>query len=77
MESSQRRALMLVRFVAACVVALGLLEIGLCLIPSFAPEHPAPIKIFPLLLNSLPLLAGLVMFIKSKALAGWIEDLLE
>ena len=77
MESSERKALMLVRFVAAGIVAIGILEIGLSLIPSLNHEHPEPVKIFPLLLHSLPLLIGIVMFAKAKALAEWVEDLLE
>ena len=68
---------MLVRLVAACFIIISLLEIGLYLTRCFEPNHPVPVGVLPILLYSIPLLVGLVVLIKAKAIAEWIADLLE
>jgi len=68
---------MLVRLVAACVMVIGLLDTGLYITQCLAPKHPMPVKILPIVLNSIPFVIGVVILIKTKAIANWIADKLE
>jgi hypothetical protein len=84
MESSQRGALGLVRLIAGCLIVIGLLDAGLYfteyLHPFSSPaqhEPRQPLNIIRLILDSLPIIAGIVVFIKAKAIAEWISDLIE
>lgn len=84
MESSQRGALALVRLVALCLIILGILDAGMYLTqylaPDFLPQNHAPhqpLKIWRLALDSVPIIAGIVMLIKAKAIAEWLADLIE
>lgn len=84
MESSQRGALGLVRLVAGCLMVIGLLDAGLYfteyfkLFNSSAQHEPRqPLNIIRLILDSLPIIAGIVVFIKAKAIAEWVSDLIE
>jgi hypothetical protein len=77
MDSSQRGALMLVRLIAACVMVIGLLDTGLYLTQCLAPKHPVPVKIFPIVLDSIPFVIGVAVLIKAKAIANWIADKIE
>jgi hypothetical protein len=87
MESSQRGALGLVRLVAICLIALGLLDAVMCFTQYLTPyfqmhnhvqtQRPAPLNIFRVILDSLPIIAGIVVLIKAKAVAEWLADLIE
>jgi len=77
MDAPHRGALMLVRFVAGCVMVIGLLEVGLYLTKCFIPKPPLSVKVLPLVVNSTPLVIGVVILIKAKAIAAWIADKLE
>jgi hypothetical protein len=77
MDASHRGALMLVRLIAACVMVIGLLDAGLYLTKCILTKPPVPVKIFPIVLNLLPLVIGLAILIKAKAIANWIADKLE
>jgi len=86
---------MFVRFTAACLIAIGLLDTGLYVAHCFRSKNPAPpaqsqksapglqleqvapVKVLPVVLNSVPLLAGVVALAKSKAIADWISEKLE
>ena len=68
---------MLVRLIAACVMVIGLLDMGLYITQCLAPKHPMPVKTFPIVLNSIPLVIGVAVLIKAKAIANWIADKLE
>ena len=68
---------MFVRLVAACFMVIGLLDTGLYVTQCFEPKHPAPVKILPIALNSIPFVIGVVILIKAKAIANWISDKLE
>ena len=68
---------MLVRLVAACVMVIGLLDTGLYLTQCLAPKHPVPVKILPMVLDSIPFIIGIAILIKAKAIANWIADKLE
>jgi hypothetical protein len=75
MDAPERGALMLVRFVAVALMFVTLVEIVLYLVVSSA--HHAPPEIFPCVLKSIPFLLGVVILIKSKALAAWVSEKLE
>lgn len=84
MESSQRGALGLVRFIAICVIVVGLLDAGLYfteyLHPFSSPAHNEPrqpLNVLRVILDSLPVIAGIVILIKAKAIAEWVADLIE
>jgi hypothetical protein len=87
MESSQRGALGLVRLVAICLIVVGLLDSGMYftqyLTPYFqihnhvASQPPQPLKIYRIVLDSLPIIAGIVILIKARAVAEWLIDKIE
>ncbi len=87
MESSQRGALALVRLVAACIILIGILDAGMYLtqfvIPYFErqqhlqPQPTAPLKIWRLALDAIPVIAGIVMLIRARAIAEWLADIIE
>lgn len=90
-EASNRQALMFVRLVAGCLILVGLLDTSLYVAHCFRVKKPesqeaaptmqfeqsAPVEALPIVLNSLPCLAGVVILIKSKAVADWVAEKLE
>ena len=52
---------MLVCFAAGCCMIVGMLDVGLYLAKCFQPKHPSHIKIFPLAVDSIPFVAGVVI----------------
>jgi hypothetical protein len=76
-EAPNRQALMLVRFVAGCVMIVGLLEVGLYLTKCFLAKPPLPVQVLPIVTDSIPLITGIVIFVKAKAIANWVADKLE
>ena len=66
---------MLVRFIAAALLGWTLIEVGLYV--AVQEHNQLPIQILPCLIRSLPLLAGLAMFVKARALAQWLADKLD
>jgi len=75
MDAPERGALMLVRFIAATLIGWALVEIALYLV--ICRHNQTPVKAFPCLIKSLPLLIGLVVLIKAKALAQWVSEKLD
>lgn len=75
MDAPPRGALILVRFVAAGLIGMGLLDSGLYLAECFV-RH---LTILPgrVLVEILPLLAGVPVLIKARALADWLSELLD
>ena len=65
---------MFVRFAALALIGLGLLDVGLYLAQCFQPRHPLPVKLLPLVLNSAPGLAGIVVLARAKAIAEWLAN---
>jgi len=63
---------MLVRFTAASLVGLGVLEVGLYVADCLA--HHQPIGILHGLLLFLPFILGVVVFIRARVVAEWFED---
>jgi len=66
---------MLVRFVAIALIGVSLTLLAEPL--TYAAKNNAPVEILPCVLRSLPALAGLVMLIRARALAAWLDDLLD
>jgi len=68
---------MLVRLVAGCVMVIGLLEAGLYLTKCLLSQPPLPVKLLPMALDSIPLIIGVAILIKAKAIANWVSDKLD
>jgi hypothetical protein len=77
MDAPLRGALNFVRLVAGCFMVIGLLDTGLYLTQCYEPKHPSPVRILPIVFNSIPFVVGVVVLIKAKAVANWISDRLE
>ena len=75
MDSSERGALMLVRFIAVTLIGWAMVELALYLV--VCHQKNLPVKTFPCVVKFLPFLAGVVMLVKSKALAEWLSDKLD
>lgn len=66
---------MLVRFTAAALIGWALVE--LALYAAVRQHNSLPIEVLPCVIRSLPLLAGLAMLVKARALALWLADKLD
>ena len=66
---------MLVRFIAISLISVTVVELTLYWV--IARQNHAPVGIFSCLLKSIPSVAGIVMLIKAKAIAGWISNKLD
>jgi len=66
---------MLIRFVAAALIGWAVCELVLYWV--VCQHKNEPMEILPCVTKSLPLLAGVVMLIKSRALAEWLSDKLD
>ncbi len=66
---------MLVRFVAAALIGWALVDLGLYWV--ICNHKNVPVEAVPCLVKSLPFVAGVVVFIKAKALAEWLSDKLD
>jgi putative effector of murein hydrolase LrgA (UPF0299 family) len=75
MEAPERGALMLVRFVAVAIIGLSLLEAGLYVARNLVRHLPVGIVHCALL--TVPLVFGIVILARSKAVAEWLADKLE
>lgn len=84
MESSQRGALGLVRLVAGCLILIGVLDAGLYftqylgLLSSSTHHEPRqPLNVLRVVLDSLPIIAGIVILVKARPIAEWVADMIE
>jgi hypothetical protein len=75
MDSPERGALMLVRIIALALIGWAVAEIALHWV--VCRRHNLPPEIIPLIVKSLPLLAGAVILIRSRAIAEWVSDRLD
>lgn len=66
---------MLVRFIAAALI--GWAVINEILYIAVANHKNLPVETFPCVVKALPLVAGVAMLVKSRALAEWISDRLD
>jgi 4-hydroxybenzoate polyprenyltransferase len=75
MDASERGALMLTRFVAACLMGMSVVELAL-----YAVEYKfrnVPVNVLLSALWVVLFLAGVAVLIKAKAVAEWISDKLD
>jgi hypothetical protein len=77
MSTPARGALTLVRLVAVCLIVIGLLDVGLYLTQCFEPKHRVPVKVVPIIWNSIPVIIGILLLVRAKAISEWIADMLE
>jgi hypothetical protein len=77
MSTPARGALTLVRLVAVCLIVIGLLDVGLYLTQCFEPKHRVPVKIVLIIWNSIPVVIGIIIIVRAKAISEWIADKLE
>lgn len=63
---------MFVRFAAAGLVGLSVLELGLYAANCLAQHHP--IQVFHGLLLFLPFVLGIVVLIRARAIAEWLAN---
>ena len=75
METPERGALMLVRFIALALIGWALAELALYWV--VCHHGNKPMTIIPCFLKSLPMLAGIAMLTKARSLAEWISDKLD
>jgi len=66
---------MLVRIIALALVGWAVAELALYWADCHFHNHPA--EIITIIVKSLPLLAGVVILVKARALAEWLSDLLD
>ena len=65
---------MLVRIVAIALIGFSLAY----LIPTVAEQlHAGSLAIFPCILRALPAIVGVAILIKARAVAEWLDDLLD
>ena len=72
MDAPERGALMLVRFIAVGLIGLSVLELGL-----YGGEchvHHQPVQVFHAVLLFIPLVLGIVVLAKARAVAEWISN---
>jgi len=77
MDATLRAALMLVRLVAACIMVVGLLDTGLYVTRCYEPGSTVPVRVLPIVLNSIPFVIGIGVWIRAKAIARWVADKFE
>jgi len=75
MEAPERGALMLVRFVAVTLIGWSCVELALYV--AICHHQKLSVGVLPVMIRSLPCLAGLVMLVKSRPLAAWLAELLD
>jgi H+/Cl- antiporter ClcA len=75
MDAPNRGALTLVYFIAIALTGYGLLEMGLywgeCL------AHKQPVKWLHFAPPAVPLVVGVILLVRAKAVAKWLVDKLE
>ncbi len=74
-DASRRKAKWLIRLVAAGCFLIGGLDLGLYLVQS--QRNHSAINLLRCLWLSIPLVAGVVLLVKTPALADWIEEWLD
>lgn len=77
MDAPDRGALTLVRLIGVMTVVMSLLELGLYLVNCYNPRHPVPVQPLEVALWAIPVVVGIVILIRAKALAEWVARLLD
>jgi hypothetical protein len=73
MDAPERGALLLVRFIGIGLILVSLLMVTLV----FAAARTTPVELLPCILKAVPGLAGLGILAKTRAIAEWLDDLLD
>ena len=66
---------MLVRIIALALIGWAVAELAVYY--AYCHNQKLPLEILPIVVKSLPFIAGVVILIKSKSLAEWVSDLLD
>jgi hypothetical protein len=72
MDAPERGALMLVYFIAIGLIGLSVLELGL-----YGGEchvHHQPVQVFHAVFLFIPLVLGIVVLVRARAVAEWISN---
>lgn len=77
MDAPQRGALTLVRLIGVTLIVWTVFDLGLYLVKCYNPRQRLPVELIPVLLHSIPAVAGIVVLVKSHALADWISNILD
>jgi hypothetical protein len=72
MDAPERGALMLVRFIAAALMAISVVELALYWLES--DVHHTPLQTSCGVLLAVPFVLGVVILVKARAVAEWISD---
>jgi len=75
MDTSERGALMLVRFTAAAIIGWSVLDVALYVL--LCKHNGVPIKPVPCLGKCVYFIIGVVMLVKAKAIAAWLSEKLD
>jgi uncharacterized membrane protein HdeD (DUF308 family) len=75
MDAPERGALMLIRVFAAALIGWAVADIALYCV--LRQHKNLPIEIFPCILKSISAVAGIIILIKAKSIAGWISEKLD
>jgi ABC-type uncharacterized transport system permease subunit len=72
MDAPTRGALMFVRFTAAALIGMSLLELGLYAGQCYV--HHQPVQVLHGLFLFLPFVLGIVVLVRARAVADWISN---
>jgi hypothetical protein len=75
MDAPERGALLLVRFTSVALAGLSIVQMSLYVLDLHFHGHPIPV--LGCVFWAILLAAGVVLLVKSKAVAGWISDRLD
>ena len=75
MDTPDRGALMLVRFIAIALMGFGLIDLGLHWVENFA--HHTSLWAFDFVLPSICFVLAIVVLIKAGSIAEWISNRLD
>jgi hypothetical protein len=75
MDPLERGTLMIIRLIAGTCILVTVMDLSLYVVVRFHDQKP--VEILPCVVKSLPMLVGVVLFVKTKALCRWICDQLE
>ncbi|MEJ0090758.1 MAG: hypothetical protein WDM80_13570 [Limisphaerales bacterium] len=75
MDAPERGALMLVRFIAAALIAWAVVDVALYL--AVCQHANKPVQISTCMIKSISAVLGLVVLVKARAIAEWVSNKLD
>lgn len=75
MEALERGARMIIWLITGALMLWSVMDLSLDVVVPLHDEKP--IEVLPCVVDSIPLLVGIVLLIKTKSIARWICDKLE